>query len=152
MNESDYQIFGIVHGSLGAALLALLVLSAWLDRKGEPESFGIGLAIASVIQILQGGFGFALHGHYESRLRQLLFLRSPAIGWWLERKEHIAIGAIALTWCALAAHHASRRSDGELRARFGRAASWAGVGAAICALMTFSIGVTVAAAMMQIMR
>ena len=152
MSENDLQIFGIVHGSVGAALLALLVLSAWLDRRGETEAFGTGLMIVSVMQILQGVFGFVLHGHYETRLRRLLFLRAPAIGWWLERKEHIAIGALALTWCALAAHLASRRADAELRERFAKAASWAARAAALCSLLAFTIGVTVAAAMMQILR
>jgi hypothetical protein len=147
VTDRAFQLVGIVHGSLGAAMLALLVLSAWLELRGERESFGAGLLVCSLFQLLQAGVGLALSSHYEGRLRRLLFLRSPSLGWWLERKEHLAIGAIALTWCALAAHGAALRASETQQVGYRRAARQAAWGAVILSFLSFSIGVVVAAEM-----
>jgi hypothetical protein len=152
VNDIQFQIFGIVHGSVGAALLALLVLSAWLDRRGESESFGSGLAIASVLQVVQAAGGLLLHGHYEANVRRLLFVRAPALAWWVERKEHIAVGAVVLTWCAFSSHRAACRAAKDSRQAYGRAASLAARSAALLSLMTFTIGVVAAAGMLGVVK
>jgi len=147
VTDYAFQFIGVVHGSFGAAMLALLVLSAWLELRGERESFGAGLVVCSAFQVLQAAVGLALASHYEGRLRRVMFVRSPSLGWWLERKEHLAIGAIALTWCALAAHLAAANAQGAQQAGYRGAARRAAWCAAGLSFVSFAIGVVVAASM-----
>jgi hypothetical protein len=145
MSGLAYQLFGILHGSLGASVLALLALTVWVGRRGESASFGSGLVFCSMLQLLQAWFGLTLHTHYEGRLRRVVFQQAPSLAWWLERKEHLAVGAIVLTWCALAAHHASRRGGGRSQA-YGRCASSAALVALAFSFFAFAVGPTPAPA------
>ena len=137
----------IVHASLGAALLALLFLSTWLDSRGDAASFGTGLGISSALQAVLAGLGIVLDRHYQQSMRQVVSVRAPSLVWWLQRKELVAIVAVVLTWGALAAHIGARRQQGagDRRSALKRAATRAAQGAALCSLLAFTVGVVFAA-------
>jgi hypothetical protein len=145
LNEVNFQIFSIVHGSFGAALLALLVLSVWLDRSGDDVAFGTGLGISAVMQLLQAVFGYVIHRHFDGHLRATLVLRAPALARWTDRKEMIAVGALVLTWCAWGSHRLARRATQAQR--FAAVATWTARAAGLCAFLAFAVGIVVAAAL-----
>ena len=82
MSEFGYALTGLVHGGVGAGVLALLALAVWLERRGEDESFGSALTFASLLQVLQLVLGVAQHVGYQQHLRVAVFSRMPALGWW----------------------------------------------------------------------
>lgn len=96
--------------------------------------------------------GAALHGPFQGKLRQRLFLASEALGWLFERKEHAAFGALALTLSALFATWAERAARGGLSGSAGagtartlRRAALVGLAAALV-LSALSLAVSVAVA------
>jgi hypothetical protein len=143
----SYHLVSIVHASLGAALLAVLALSAWLDSRGEERSFGTGLAISSALQAAQAALGLVLERFFAQSMRPTVVLKFSSLAWWLDRKEHVAIAAAVLTWGALGAHVlASRPRGNAARSRaFRKAASRGARGAALCAFFAFTVGVVFAA-------
>ena len=150
MISTSFQIAGIIHGSLGAALLAILLLSVWIDTRSDESAFGSGLQIAALLQLAQAVLGLVLHVEYNAHLRTSVFMHSEQLGWWVERKEHIAVGAVVLTWSALAAYAVSRRvDDAQLQSTWRRAASIGARAAAGGSFLVFLVGVIVAAAMPQ---
>ena len=100
-------------------------------------------AIATVLATLAAVMGAAMYPAYRTHIKPALFAEAPAIGWAFERKEHLATAAVLLAWVGLAAHFAARPADGDTT-RFARIAHGAYVGAAICALVTASLGIAVA--------
>lgn len=96
------------HGVLAWIGVAALALAAWLVARRSPGgparalTLAVAAAATSLLSIT-GALGFLLHAPYQSRLRQRIFLQSPAMGWLFERKEHLAFGSLGLAWCALAA-------------------------------------------------
>ena len=152
MTDYAFQFVGLVHGSIGAAMLALLVLSVWLEKRGKRQSFGAGLALCAALQLVQAGAGLTLSAHYEGRLRRMFFLQNPSLAWWLERKEHLAVGAVALTFCALAAHLASVHASEARQAGYRLAATRAAWGAAALSAISFVSGVVVAAGITSMLR
>ena len=145
-----------VHGGLAwvsvAALSAACVL-IWRGRgagRGAPGAWAAG--IAAVLGVAVFVTGAMLHGPFQGRLRQRLFLASETLGWLFERKEHAAFGALALTLSALfaivAARTAPRRpagSEGASAARTLRRAALVGLSAALV-LSLLSLAVSLAAA------
>ncbi len=112
MTPSWFAITGPVHGSLGAALLALLALAVWLDCRGERESCGSALAFAALLQIAAIAVGGLQRHGYLRYLETVVLAHSPGIDRWLVAKQLLALLCVALTWVALASHrHAHRVSD-----------------------------------------
>lgn len=127
--------------SLAGLAAALLVL--WRRRAAAL----FVLPAAALLAAAAFATGAMLHGPFQRELRQRLFLEANALGWLFERKEHVAFGALALSWCALFAFVAERTlSRGEAaRVTPLRWACLIGLGAAL-AFELFAAVVSVAAA------
>ena len=84
-----------------------------------------------------------LYPPYRAQLKQRLFVTVPTVGWLFERKEHLAVTAVALAWAGLALH-LSRGDDPTADAR-ARAAHLAYVAAALIAGTVAVLGTRIAA-------
>lgn len=69
--------------------------------------------VAAALGVATFVTGLSLHGPFQSKLRQRLFLASETLGWLFERKEHVAFGALVLTLSALFAAWAARALAGR---------------------------------------
>jgi hypothetical protein len=99
--------------------------------------------LATGLATLVGALGAVLYPPYRNNLKQRLFVHAPTIGWMFERKEHLAVGAIALAWVGCAAHLSLPRFPEETRVHVARAAHLSFVAAAILASVTAALGVVV---------
>jgi hypothetical protein len=90
-----------------------------------------------------GALGTVLYPPYRNTLKQRLFVQTPTIGWMFERKEHLAVGAIALAWVGCAAHLALPSFPEKTRERVARVAHLSFVSSAILAATAAALGVTV---------
>jgi hypothetical protein len=117
------------------ATLALVVAAPRLIRRRRDRVTVAITSLAALGITLAGGLGVLLDAAYRAQLRQRLFVRSPALGWLFERKEHLAFGAIALAWCALTTAAAARLTRAPERAGdLDRAARLAAIAAAALAV------------------
>jgi hypothetical protein len=133
-----------VHGHLGwLAAIALVHPAILLRRPTRRAHLSVGLGVAAVTGT--GAIGVSLYGAYRDNLRQSIFAHAPAIGYLFERKEHLAFGAILLSWAGAIAYAAATRASESARASMRRAAHWAFVAAAVLAVATAVLGTVVAA-------
>jgi hypothetical protein len=133
-----------VHGHLGwlaaAALLHPAILLARRNRRAV-----LACLLATALATATGFLGFLLYPDYRRAIKPVLFEESPRIGWAFERKEHLAIAAIALAWAGLGAHWSEPRAhDAASRATLRRAAWLAYAAAAALATAAAILGVLVA--------
>lgn len=148
MTPTWYAFTGPLHGSLGAALLALLALAVWLDWRGERESCGSALAFASLLQIAAIAVGGLQRHGYLRYLETFVLAHSPGIDRWLVAKQSLALLCVALTWVALAYHWRRRRvSDAVRSARFDSISRAAGRLALASAAAVFLVGAVCGAAL-----
>jgi hypothetical protein len=94
------------HGALAWVGTAGLVVAGALPRFTNTMSRRARvtwLAIATGLLVAATALGFVLHDPFRFRLRQRLFIASPALGWLFERKQHAAFASVLLSVCALAA-------------------------------------------------
>src|SRR5687767_11172948 len=90
-----------VHGHLGWLSAALLVHPAIILRDRQRRAH-LAVALASGAATVTAALGAWLYGGYREHLKQQIFLHAPSIGLLFERKEHLAFGAIMLTWAGAA--------------------------------------------------
>lgn len=101
-----------VHGHLGWMSVAVLIHPAIVLWRKPRADWAVGLAVA--FTTLVGGLGVWLYPAYREKIKQSLFIASPKIGYFFERKEHLAFGAIALAWVGALAYFAGREKSSEL--------------------------------------
>jgi hypothetical protein len=93
------------HGVAAWLAVAGLIVAAALSlrRRGAGGRADL-VANADATALVTASFaaGLALDLPYRALLRQRVFIESPALGWLFERKAHLAFGALALAWSALA--------------------------------------------------
>jgi len=136
VSPATLQLVARAHAVVAWLATAALVVAAprLIGRRRDRVTLAIAAAAALGITIA-GGLGVLLEAAYRSQIRQQLFVRSPALGWLFERKEHLAFGAILLAWCALSTTAAARITREPERAKdLQRAARLAGITAAALAL------------------
>jgi hypothetical protein len=132
-----------VHGHLGwLAAIALVHPAIFLRRPTRRAHLSVGLAVTAVT--LAGAIGVSLYGSYRNNLRQSIFAHAPTIGYLFERKEHLAFGAILLSWTGAIAYAASTGAPASARLSMRRASHWAFVAATVLALATAALGTVVA--------
>jgi hypothetical protein len=101
-----------VHGHLGWLAAAVLVHPALVLRsrtRRAPLAVGLATAFVTVASAL----GAWLYVSYREKLRQGIFLASPATGLLFERKEHLAFAAVLLAWTGASAYFAAGRTEAK---------------------------------------
>lgn len=103
-----------VHGHIGWLAAAILIHPAIVlrDRKRRAH-LAVGLAAAFVT--VAGALGCWVYVAYRDKLKQAIFQTSPFIGLLMERKEHLAFGAVVLAWAGAMAYFAAPRAEPETR-------------------------------------
>ena len=132
-----------VHGHLGWLAAATLVHPAIVLRsRTRRANFAVGLSTAFVT--VAAALGVWLYAAYRERLKQGIFVHSPAIGLLFERKEHLAVGAVLLSWAGAAAYFAATSAAEPTRERLRTLAFRAYCGAASLAILVAVLGTVVA--------
>jgi hypothetical protein len=132
-----------IHGHLGwlvvAALLHPAILLADPRRRAR-----LAVALAAAIAVLTAGLGAAIYPDYRVQLKQSIFAAAPSIGWLFERKEHLAVGAVAFALLGCVAHLALPAFEPGLRPNVARLAHRAFVVAFVLSATVAVFGTAVA--------
>ena len=130
-----------IHGWLGWASIGALALPAVLLLR--PKSPRVEIVVAcTAFATLAATLGGFLYAYYTPMLKRAVFVASMRTGVLMERKEHLAVAALALAWCGCLLH-VSGEVDDERRPR-ARIAHACFVASAIFAFAIAVIGATVA--------
>jgi len=132
-----------VHGHLGWLAAALLVHPAIVLRDRRRRA-PLAVALATAAVTLGAAGGAWLYVAYRAELKQQIFIEAPAIGYLFERKEHLAFGAVVLSWAGCAAYFAAPRATNEVAAILRTIAFRSFVASAGLALVVAVLGTVVA--------
>ena len=133
-----------VHGHAGwlavaARLHPVLVLRS-PTRRARVATWASTLLVSVVAAL-----GAGLYPSYRVRLKQAIFKENPTLGGWCERKEHLAVGAVAFAWIGLVCHLGAFRADSTSQKRLAALAHRAYAAAFFLALSVATLGPIVAA-------
>ena len=133
-----------IHGHLGWLSTAALLHPAILLRDPTRRArFAVFLTAGFITA--SGLLGAWIYPEYRARLKQAIFIHAPKIGWLFERKEHLAVGALAFAWIGCIAHLAAPTvADSTLRRTVAVMAHRAYVIAFVLSLAVACLGVAVA--------
>lgn len=129
-----------VHGHLGWLAAAALVHPAIVLRNPARRA-RLAAAMSTGFASLTGVLGAWLYPWYRQILKRALFVQSTRAGWMFERKEHLAVAALAFAWIGLVLHLRAREGGVSIA----RAAHRAYVAAALFAIVVAALGTFVAA-------
>lgn len=131
------------HGHLGWLAAAILAHPAIVLRNRRRRAhLAVGLATAFVTAA--SALGAFVYVAYRDRLRHEIFVTAPTIGFLMERKEHLAFGAVVLAWAGAAAYFAAPRADAPRRELLRTVAFRAFVCSAVLTLAVAILGTVVA--------
>lgn len=143
MPEGLVRTIAHAHGHLGWLSAALLAHPAIVLRdRARRAHLAVGLATSLVT--VAAAMGTWLYGAYRERLKQSLFQTAPFVGLLMERKEHLAFGAVVLAWAGAAAYFAAPRARGETRGLLRTLAFRAFCASAALAVVVATLGTIVA--------
>jgi hypothetical protein len=133
-----------IHGHLGwlsvAALLHPAIVLVNPRRRAR-----LSVSLAAAFALATGLLGAWLYPEYRGRIKQHLFIEVPRVGWLFERKEHLAVGAVALAMAGCVAHlSATGLAEGPTRRSAAMLAHRAFVASFTLALLVAALGVVVA--------
>ena len=115
MSLDPLSLAAVVHGHLGWLAVAVVahpvVALRARGERGRVASWAATLVTTATF--LMGAF---VYPTYRERVRATLWGAVPLAGAWFERKEHLAVGALAFAWVGLAAcelgrHRGARGGD-----------------------------------------
>jgi hypothetical protein len=129
-----------IHGHLGWLAAAALVHPA-IILKNPRRRARLAVVLSTLFVTLTGAIGAWLYPAYRELLKRALFVQSTRAGWMFERKEHLAVAAIAFAWIGMILH-LNAREDAPAIAR---AAHRSYVASAIFAVIVAALGTYVAA-------
>ena len=133
-----------LHGHLGwLAAIALVHPAIVLRDARRRANWAVGLSVAVVT--VAAALGVLMYEAYRETLRQPIFAAAPAFGYLFERKEHLAFGAVMLSWVGGISYVASSSANADVRESLRKAAHRAFIAAAVLAIATASLGTIVAA-------
>ncbi len=132
-----------VHGHLGWLSAAALLHPAILLRNPRRKA-DLSVYLATAFVTATGALGAYLYGPYRDTLKQQLFIHTPGVGYLFERKEHLAFGAILLSWAGAIAYTAAGRAEEPVRRSLLTLAFRAFVLACALTVCTAVLGVAVA--------
>jgi hypothetical protein len=98
-----------VHGHLGWLSAAALTHPAILLRKTKRKAH-LAVALATLLPTVTGALGAWMYGPYRDRIKQSIFIDARWVGLVFERKEHLAFGAILLSWAGGLAYALATRA------------------------------------------
>lgn len=133
-----------VHGHLGWLSVAGLLHPAILLRHRRRRArLAVSLATGTVVATALLGAYF--YPSYRDRIKQHIFIEAPRLGWMFERKEHIAVGAVAFALIGCVSHWAVPLvPSGAEEQSLARLAHWAFMLSFAFALVAAALGVSVA--------
>jgi hypothetical protein len=133
-----------IHGHAGWLVVAALLHPAIILRDRKRRAV-LSVSLATAFATATGLLGAYIYPEYRLRLKQRIFIESPSIGWLFERKEHLAVGAIAFAVIGCIAHLTVRSFDDDAQREIAaRLAHRSFVVSFALALMVAVIGVVVA--------
>jgi hypothetical protein len=132
-----------VHGHLGWLAAASLAHPALVLRDRERRAH-LAVALSTAFVTAAAAIGLFVYVAYRERLKQGIFQTAPAVGWWMERKEHLAFGAVVLAWSGAAAYFAAPRAPDGTRDALRTLAFRAFVASAALAVVVAALGTAVA--------
>ena len=132
-----------IHGHLGWLAVGALIHPAILLRNPKRRA-PLAILLTALAVTAAGALGAWIYPDYRVLVKPLLFQDAPAVGWWFERKEHLAVGAISLTWIGALAHLGQPRCPPEQRPALARIAHRASLIALLLAAAVAAIGTAVA--------
>jgi hypothetical protein len=133
-----------IHGHLAwLSVVALLHPAILLANPKRRARLAVSLTTLSVA--VTAVLGATIYPEYRSRIKQHIFIEAPRIGWLFERKEHVAVGAVALAVAGCIAHLSLPLfAQDETRVTVARLAHRAFVASFVLALVTALLGMVVA--------
>jgi hypothetical protein len=132
-----------VHGHIGwLAVIALLHPAILLRNPKRRARLAVLLTTASVT--LAGALGVWVYPAYRRLVKPLIFRDFEALGWWFERKEHLAVGALAFAWIGCILHLSISRVPKERQEAMAKLAHRSYVVATVLTFIVACIGVAVA--------
>ncbi len=90
--------------------------------------------------------GLAIYPTYRATVKRVLFASDAALGWTFERKEHLAVFALAFAWAGFALVYSARAAHSggspglHEQSRFLRLAQWAFLASTIVAIFACVVG------------
>jgi hypothetical protein len=129
-----------VHGHLAWLATLALIHPAVLLRHPRRRAHLV-TATATLLATATAALGIALYPAYRSELKLRIFESSRALGDAFERKEHLAVAVVVLSWVGLVTHWADAGTPARA---WGRVAHVAYAGAAALAVLTAGLGIAVA--------
>lgn len=135
------------HGLVAwSATVGLIAAAALAVRRGRARAASRVAALAAILLTAAAALGLWIHPAYDAHLRQRLFIRSAQLGWMFERKHHLAVVAVLLTWSALFSLFAASplRASDPARSELARATTVGLVASAALALTASVLGALVA--------
>ena len=133
-----------IHGHMGWLSAAALMHPAILLRDPTRRS-RLAVLLTTGFVTATGLLGAWIYPEYRARLKQAIFIHAPKIGWLFERKEHLAVGALAFAWIGCIAHLAAPTfADAALKRTVALMAHRAFVIAFVLCVAVACLGVTVA--------
>ena len=142
---SDLWVRGLehIHGHIGWLAAVALAHPAILLRRRRRRAL-LAAASATGLVTVAAALGATIYPAFRVDIKPRLFAHEPAMAWAFERKEHLAVAALAMAWVGLGAHLAEYRSPAGVPGRLDRVAFFAYVAATGAALVTATLGVAVA--------
>jgi len=132
------------HGHLGWLAAVALAHPAILLRRPRRRALRAAIA-ATALVTLAAACGACLYPAYRATIKPALFAGAPVVASLFERKEHLGIASVVLSWSGLLLHGFSGGADAEER-HLSRAAflsfAWAAALALAVAVMGTIVAVT----------
>jgi hypothetical protein len=92
-----------IHGHLGWLSVAALLHPAIILRRPTRKA-PLAVSLATGFVVVTALFGATIYPLYRDRIKQHIFIEAPRVGWMFERKEHLAVGAVAFALVGCVSH------------------------------------------------
>jgi hypothetical protein len=133
-----------VHGHLGWLSVAALLHPAIVLRSPKRRAV-LSATLGAAFVVATAAVGITIYPAYRETIRRSIFLDAPRLGWMFERKEHLAIGAVALAVAGCVAHLAVQSTaDAATKLGLARLAHRAFVASFVLSLLAATMGLAVA--------